>query len=71
MTGIEFKAALKAAGYTQAAFAIAMGVHRETIGKQCQAEQVERYWMYALAGIVAVSSAAAVMGIVGNIDSLR
>lgn len=68
MTGSEFKAALKAAGYTQAAFAHVMGVHRETIGKQCQADRVERYWAYALAGLVAAASADAVTGIVGRID---
>ncbi|MEM8519487.1 helix-turn-helix transcriptional regulator [Janthinobacterium sp. CAN_S7] len=68
MTGAEFKAALKAAGYTQAAFALVMGVHRETVGNQCQAAQVERYWVYALAGLVAASSASAVVAIVGNID---
>lgn len=68
MTGTEFKAALKAAGFTQAAFAHEMGVHRETIGKQCGADQVEVYWVYALAGIVAVTSANTVMSIVGKID---
>ncbi len=68
MTGAEFKAAMKAAGYTQAAFAQLMGVHRETIGKQCQAPCVEAYWAYALAGLVAASSAGAVLSIVGNID---
>lgn len=68
MTGAEFKAALKAAGYTQAAFAHEMGVHRETIGKQCQADQVDRMWVYALAGVVAMASATAVTSIVGKID---
>ena len=68
MTGAEFKSALKAAGYTQAAFAHEMGVHRETIGKQCQAAQVERYWAYALAGLVAAASADAVTAIVSGID---
>lgn len=68
MTGAEFKAALKAAGYTQAAFALEMGVHRQTIGKQFDADQVERYWVYALAGLVAANSATAVTSIVDNID---
>ena len=68
MTGADFKAALKAAGYTQAAFALEMGVHRHTIGKQFEADQVERYWVYALAGLVAANSAAAVTSIVENID---
>lgn len=68
MTGEEFKAFLKAAGYTQAAFAQIMGVHRETIGNQCKVERVERYWVYALAGLVAASSANAVTSIVEKID---
>lgn len=68
MTGAEFKAALKAAGYTQAAFALEMGVHRQTIGKQCDSDQVERVWVYALAGLVAACSAGAVVSIVENID---
>lgn len=69
MTGAQFKASLKAAGYTQAAFAHVMGVHRETIGKQCQAQQVEMYWAYALAGLIATTCSHAVMEIVGNIDN--
>lgn len=68
MTGEEFKAQLKAAGYTQAAFAHEMGVHRETIGSQCNAAQVERYWAYALAGLIAGSSGSAVLAIVEKID---
>lgn len=59
---------LKAAGYTQAAFAQVMGVHRETIGKQCNAEQVETYWLHSLAGLVAADSARLILSIVGNID---
>ncbi len=68
MTGAEFKAALKAAGYTQAAFAQVMGVHRETIGTQCKAVRVDACWAYALAGLVAVASAEAVAAIAGKID---
>lgn len=68
MTGQEFKAALKSAGYTQAAFAHETGVHRETIGKQCQAALVDRVWVYALAGVVAMASATSVASIVGKID---
>jgi transcriptional regulator with XRE-family HTH domain len=68
MTGTEFRDALKAAGYTQAAFAHLMGVHRERIGKQCQAAQIDVYWAYALAGVVAGKSAGAVLSIVGKID---
>lgn len=70
MTGLEFKAALKEAGYTQTTFALEMGVHRETIGNQCRAKLVERYWVYALAGLVAVASAGAVLEIVGKIDKI-
>lgn len=69
MTGPEFKEALKAAGYTQAAFAHVMGVHRETIGKQCQSAKVERVWVYALAGLIAGTSAATVTEIVGKTDA--
>jgi DNA-binding XRE family transcriptional regulator len=68
MTGTEFKAALKAAGYTQAAFAHEMGVHRQTIGKQAEADHVDRVWVYALAGLVAVRSTGAVMSIVEKLD---
>lgn len=68
MTGADFKAAMKAAGYTQAAFAQLMGVHRETIGKQCQSDRVDTYWVYALVGLVAASSNQAVTAIVGKID---
>lgn len=68
MTGAEFKAALKAAGYTQAAFALEMDVHRQTIGKQADAGLVDRVWVYALAGLVAARSTGAVMSIVDKLD---
>lgn len=68
MTGAEFKVALKTAGYTQAAFAQVMGVHRETIGTQCKAARVDACWVYALAGLIAVDSAEAVMSIAGKIE---
>lgn len=48
MNGSEFKAALKLAGYTQTEFAKIMGVHRETIGKQCHAATVEPCWVMSL-----------------------
>ena len=70
MTGAEFKAALKAAGYTQAAFALEMGVHRQTIGKQFEADQVDRVWVYALAGLVAASATGAVQSIVEKLDAV-
>lgn len=68
MTGAEFKAALKAAGYTQAAFALEMGVHRQTIGKQADADRVERVWVYALAGLVAARSTGVLLSIVEKLD---
>ena len=68
MTGAEFKAALKAAGYTQAAFALEMGVHRQTIGKQADADRVDRVWVYALAVVVAARSTGTVLSIVEKLD---
>jgi len=68
MTGSEFKAALKAAGYTQAAFALEMGVHRQTVGKQAEAELVDRVWVYALVGLMATRSTEAVMSLVDKLD---
>lgn len=70
MKGQEFKVALKAAGYTQAAFALEMGVHRQTIGKQFDAHQVDRVWVYALAGLVAAKSAQAVQSVVDKLDEI-
>ncbi|MDR9836892.1 helix-turn-helix domain-containing protein [Herbaspirillum huttiense] len=71
MTGAEFKEAIRTAGYTQAAFAREMGVHRETIGKQCQATSVDRMWVYALAGLIAGEGASAVTSIVGKLDEVN
>jgi DNA-binding XRE family transcriptional regulator len=68
MTGAEFREALKDAGYSQAAFALAMGVHRQTIGKQCEAAHVERVWAYALAGLIAATATEAVQSIITKID---
>jgi transcriptional regulator with XRE-family HTH domain len=53
MTGREFHDAMKQAGFTQKKFAEAMGVDRGRIVARCAAQQVEQYWIYALAGIVA------------------
>ncbi len=53
MTGQEFEAAVKAAGYTQKRFAETMGVHRTTIADRFVAETVEPFWVYALAGLIA------------------
>lgn len=68
MTGLEFKAALKYAGYTNTAFAKEMGVHRDTIGKQCHAGRVEIYWAFALAGVITSKSLGDVISIVEKIN---
>ncbi len=52
MTGEAFKAAVKAAGYNQGQFAAAMGVHRTLIGRLFDAQEVDRHWVYAQAGLV-------------------
>lgn len=64
MTGTEFKRALKTAGFTQGGFAQEMGVSRSTICKQCAATRVEKYWKFALAGLMAARGAQAVSSIV-------
>lgn len=75
MTGQEYAAAVKAAGYTQKRFAEVMGVHRTTIAERFVAEAVEPYWVYALAGLIAGQSASAVIKLVGsankNIENSR
>lgn len=55
MTGAEFKGALKRAGFTQSRFADLMGVHRNRIIARCKSAEVEPYWTYALAGLIAQS----------------
>lgn len=57
MTGADFKVAIKAAGYTQKDFAERMGVHRTTIGDRFSLDEVEPYWIFALAGLVAADAA--------------
>lgn len=57
MTGIEFMAKLKAAGYNQTSFAEIMGVHRTVIVRQVESDKVKNYWVYALAGAIAGKSA--------------
>jgi DNA-binding XRE family transcriptional regulator len=66
MTGKEFAAAIKRAGYTQGRFAAIMGVHRTTIAARCEADQVEPYWVYALAGLIAGNTSLAVAEIVAH-----
>lgn len=66
MTGSEFKTALKAAGYTQGQFAEAMGVHRTVIGRQCGADAVDRYWIYALAGLIAARESQVIAALVAD-----
>ena len=69
MTGQEFRDALKAAGLSQGEFAAAMGVHRTTIGERFKLDAVEPYWVFALAGLVAVRAAKEVIVLVGKADS--
>lgn len=58
MTGKEFKAAIKAAGYKQSEFAELMGVRRDTIARRYTMDEVEPYWAFALTGVVARDAAA-------------
>lgn len=53
MTGSQFFAALKRAGFTQSSFAEVMGVDRGRIVRRCSSAIVEPYWVYALAGVIA------------------
>ena len=68
MTGQEFAGAVKAAGYTQKRFAEVMGVHRTTIADRFNAESVEPYWVYALAGLIAGMAAGEVFDLVSKAD---
>ena len=68
MTGKEFAAAVKAAGYTQKRFAELMGVHRTTVADRFVAETVEPYWVYALAGLIAGDAAVKVAELVAFAD---
>lgn len=68
MTGHEFAASVKAAGYTQKRFAEVMGVHRTTIAERFAANDVEPYWVYALAGLIAGQSAGDVIKLVSLAD---
>lgn len=69
MTGKEFEAAVKAAGYTQKRFAEIMGVARTTIARQYEAEEVSPYWVYALAGLIAGTAAGEVVSLVSNANT--
>jgi transcriptional regulator with XRE-family HTH domain len=68
VTGQEFAAAVKAAGYTQKRFAEVMGVHRTTVAERFNAETVEPYWVYALAGLIAGKAAGEVVALVSYAD---
>lgn len=57
MTGSEFEAAIKAAGYSQRKFAELLGVDRKTVGARCQAEEVDPLFAYAALGVLAEQSA--------------
>ncbi|HEY8096959.1 MAG TPA: hypothetical protein VIE65_12830 [Methylobacter sp.] len=67
MTGTEFKAAIKGIGYTQTSFAKLMGVHRETIGTQCQLNEIDAHWGYALLGVIAKHRAEDLLATVAKI----
>lgn len=69
MTGQEFEAAVKAAGYSQSGFAKAMGVHRTTIAERYAKAEVEPYWVYALAGLIASRAAVSVSSLVAEYDN--
>ena len=69
MTGQEFAAAVKTAGYTQKRFAEVMGVHRTTIADRFNADSVEPYWVYALAGLIAGAAAGEVVELVSKADT--
>lgn len=69
MTGEEFKIAAKSAGYNQGQFAAAMGVHRTLIGRLFAAEEVERHWVYALAGLIATKAGTQACRLVAEYDA--
>lgn len=69
MTGDEFAVAVKAAGFTQKAFAEAMGVHRTTIAERFSAVEVEPYWVYALAGLIAGAASEQVAELVAKANT--
>lgn len=69
MTGQEFAAAVKAAGYTQKRFAEIMGVHRTTVAERFTTDSVEPYWVYALAGLIAGVAASEVAELVSHADA--
>lgn len=72
MTGQEFANALKAAGYTQKAFAEVMKVHRTTVGRCCGADdEVEPLWVYALVGLVAAKAAGTVTALVDGVGDAK
>lgn len=64
MTGNEFRTALQDAGFTQKEFAETMGVHRTLIGRQFAAPEVDPYWAYALAGLLAVRTSKTIAAMV-------
>ena len=70
MTGIEFEQAVKAAGYTQKRFAEIMGVYRTTIANQYQSLEVEPFWVYALAGLIAAKSTKEITDIVSKANKI-
>jgi DNA-binding XRE family transcriptional regulator len=69
MTGQEYEAAVKAAGFTQAGFARVMGVHRTTIAERYSKAEVEPYWVFALAGLIAARAANPIAELVAEYDT--
>ncbi|AXK38496.1 hypothetical protein [Crenobacter cavernae] len=66
MTGQEFEAAIKAAGYSQRKLAELLDVDRKTIGARCQAAEVDPLFAYAVLGVLAEQSAKQLVAVVGH-----
>lgn len=67
MTGADFEAAIKKAGYSQRRFAELLGVDRRTIAARCQAEEVDPLFTYAILGVLAEKSVRELVGVVGSV----
>lgn len=69
MTGAEFEAEIRAAGFSQVRFAKVMGVHRTTIAARCVPDyEVEPHWRFALAGLIASKAMGEVARLVDDLD---
>lgn len=67
MTGKEFEAAIKTAGYSQRKIADLLGVDRKTIGARCQASEVDPLFAYAVLGVLAEQSAKQLVAVVEQV----